>query len=162
MEWREIVEHPSLKDLPFKIETNERGQIVLSPATDTRGIYQSFIDSSLARLAKEGRTSTECPIQTSKGIKVADVAWRSRAFLKKHGVHNLFLVESPEIVVEVRSPSNSAAEMEEKMQLYFQAGAREFWVCDEYGNMRFFNHRGELGRSEFFGEFPKHIDIDIA
>ncbi|SPF44783.1 conserved hypothetical protein [Syntrophobacter sp. SbD1] len=160
MEWREVIEHPSLRDLPFKIETNEWGKIMMTPATDIHGIYQSLIDRSLARLAKEGQTSTECPIQTSKGVKVADVAWRSRAFLKKYGVRNLFLVESPEVVVEVQSPSNSAAEMEEKKQLYFGAGAKEFWLCDEYGNMRFFNPQGELKRSELFGEFPEHIDIE--
>ena len=30
MEWREVVEHPSLKDLPFKIETNEWGKIMMA------------------------------------------------------------------------------------------------------------------------------------
>ncbi len=40
MEWREVVEHPSLKDLPFKIETNEWGNIMMAPASDACGIYQ--------------------------------------------------------------------------------------------------------------------------
>ncbi|MDA8306502.1 MAG: hypothetical protein M0Z81_06720, partial [Deltaproteobacteria bacterium] len=31
MEWREVVEHPSLKNLPFKIETNEWGKIMMAP-----------------------------------------------------------------------------------------------------------------------------------
>lgn len=38
MEWREVVEHPSLKDLPFKIETNEWGKIIMAPVTCTRGL----------------------------------------------------------------------------------------------------------------------------
>jgi len=162
MEWHEVIEHPSLRDLPFKIETNEWGQIVMTPAADTHGIYQGLIIKWFNRLGGGGMASPESPIQTSKGVKVADVAWRSTEFLKKYGVRNLLLIESPEIVIEVESPSNSAAEMEEKRELFFGAGAKEFWLCDGYGNMRFFNPRGELKRSEMFGEFPRHIDIDVA
>jgi hypothetical protein len=28
--------------------------------------------------------------------------------------------------------------MREKRQLYFEAGAREVWICDESGSLRFF------------------------
>ncbi|MGC8491019.1 MAG: Uma2 family endonuclease [Syntrophobacteraceae bacterium] len=162
MEWREVVEHPSLKDLPFKIETNEWGKIMMAPASDAHGIYQSRIDYTLRRLAEEGEVSTECPVETSKGTKVADVAWRSAAFRKKHGIKKIALPESPEVVVEIESPSNSAAELEEKRVLYFEKGAREFWLCDNDGNMRFFTPQGELDRSQLFGEFPGHIDIEVA
>ena len=31
MQWHEVCEHPSLQNLPFKIELNERGQILMSP-----------------------------------------------------------------------------------------------------------------------------------
>ncbi len=116
--------------------------------------------STLSR--ETGKVVTECPVQTSKGVRVADVAWRSRAFLKKHGIRNLKLPESPEVVVEIESPSNTAAELEEKRHLYFEVGAKEFWLCDDAGNMRFFNPEGELKRSEMFGEFPAHIDIEVA
>jgi hypothetical protein len=37
MEWTEIINHPSLRDLPFKIETNEWNKVVLSPITNKRG-----------------------------------------------------------------------------------------------------------------------------
>lgn len=162
MEWREVVEHPDLKDLPFKIETDEWGKIMMAPASYAHGVYQSFIVRTLAGLARSGQTSTECPVKTSKGTKVADVAWASPAFLKKHGIKQIELPESPEVVVEIESPSNSAAELEGKRPLYFEKGAREFWLCDEDGNMRFFNPEGELERSELFEEFPKHIDIEVA
>ena len=81
---------------------------------------------------------------------------------KRHGMKKVELPESPEVVVEVESPSNSVAELEGKRLLYFEKGAKEFWLCDEDGNMRFFNPQGELGRSELFGEFPKRIDIEVA
>ena len=120
------------------------------------------IDNTCLQLGEEGRASTECAVQTSKGVRVADVAWGSEAFHKKHGIRKLKLPESPEVVVEIESPSNTAAELEEKRHLYFEVGAKEFWLCDDDGNMRFFNPEGEIGRSGIFGEFPGHIDIDVA
>jgi Uma2 family endonuclease len=162
MQWREVVEHPSLKDLPFKVETNEWGKIMMTPASDIHGLYQVRIVEWLLRLGGEkGRVSTECPVDTSKGTRVADVAWRSLAFLGKHGIRNISLPESPEVIIEIVSPSNCAEELQGKGLLYFEAGAREFWLCDENGDMRFFNPRGEMKRSELFGDFPEHIDIEI-
>ena len=72
------------------------------------------------------------------------------------------LPESPEIVVEVKSPSNTVREMGRKKRLYFEAGAKEVWFCDKQGAMRFFNPQGELERSELFREFPGRIDIDVV
>ncbi|MDR3553327.1 MAG: Uma2 family endonuclease [Syntrophobacteraceae bacterium] len=160
MEWREVVEHPSLKDLPFKIETNEWGKIMMAPASYAHGRYQARINGWFERHGEGDKTAVECPIQTSKGTRVADVVWASAAFHKKHGVRKPALPDSPEVVIEIESPSNSAAELEQKRLLYFEKGAEEFWLCDENGNMRFFNPDGELERSVLFGEFPEHIDIE--
>ena len=52
MEWREVVEHPSLKDLPFKIETNEWGKIIMAPASYAHGVYQGCIYRWLERHEK--------------------------------------------------------------------------------------------------------------
>ncbi len=162
MEWREVVEHPSLQDLPFKIETNEWGEIVMTPATGTHGIYQSLINECFVKLKEKGsRSIIECPIQTSEGTKVADVAWGSAAFFKKHGFRVISFTESPEIVVEVKSPSNSLKRIEGKKQLYFEAGAKEVWFCDEDGEMHFFSLQGKLKRSELFKEFPERIELDL-
>jgi Uma2 family endonuclease len=37
---------------------------------------------------------------------------------------------APDFVVEILSPSNTAAEMQRKFKLYRQAGVREYWVLD--------------------------------
>jgi Uma2 family endonuclease len=37
---------------------------------------------------------------------------------------------APDLVVEILSPSNTAAEMQRKLKLYRQAGVREYWVLD--------------------------------
>ena len=161
MEWREVVEHPSLKDLPFKIETNEWGKIMMAPAAYPHGKYQAKTVAWFVKRGEEDRVSTECPVKTSKGTKVADVAWASAEFDAKYG-RQVELPESPEVVIEIESPLNTAAEFEEKRLLYFEKGAREFWLCDEDGNMRFFNPQGEMERSELFSEFPGRIDIDIS
>jgi Uma2 family endonuclease len=161
MEWREVIEHPSLKDLPFKIETNEWGNIVMTPASYGHAAYQSRIFRWLV-LSGLGEAIAECPVQTSKGVRVADVAWASAAFHKKYGPQNLSLPESPEIIVAVLSPANSAAAMEDKKKLYFEVGAGEFWLCNQNGDMRFFDQRGELKKSGIFPDFPDHIDIHAA
>ncbi|MDR3568937.1 MAG: Uma2 family endonuclease [Syntrophobacteraceae bacterium] len=114
MEWREVVEHPSLKDLPFKIETNEWGKIMMAPASDTHAVCQGIIIRWFNRRERQGMVTPECPVETAKGTKVADVAWRSLAFIKKHGMRNVSLPESPEVVIEMESPSNCVAELEEK------------------------------------------------
>lgn len=162
MEWREIVEHPSLKDLPFKIETNRWGEIVMTPGTVRHGEYQGLIIEWLVTLKTSGRIFVESGVQTSDGIRVADVAWGSAEFAGRNREEVLFLPESPEIVIEIKSPSNTMEEMERKKKLYFEKGAREVWFCDKQGDMHFFNASGELERSELFEGFPGHVDIEVV
>lgn len=161
MEWQEVCEHPSLKDMPFKVETNRWGKIVMTPATNRHGVYQALIIEWISKLSEGGRPVSESSVQTSDGVKVANVAWGSFDFFRKNGLANPYQ-ESPEIVVEILSPSNTFREMEEKRELYFARGAREFWTCEGDGLMRFFNQGGELDRSEMVEAFPERVDIDFA
>ncbi|MDR3568128.1 MAG: Uma2 family endonuclease [Syntrophobacteraceae bacterium] len=161
MEWREVVEHPSLKDLPFKIETNAEGYIMMVAAKNKHRAYQARIHEWFYRQGERGQSMEECNIETSDGIKIADVAWAGIEFFKRNNYDDPYR-ESPEVVVEVISPSNREKAMKSKMPLYFERGAKEVWFCDDDGNMRFFNPQGELVRSEMFAEFPEHIDIEIV
>ncbi|MDR3569287.1 MAG: Uma2 family endonuclease [Syntrophobacteraceae bacterium] len=161
MEWREVVEHPSLQDLPFKIETNADGYIMMVAAKNKHRAYQMHIASWFEQHGEIKKAMQECNIQTSDAVKIADVAWASTEFLKRNKYSDPYQ-ESPEVVVEVISPSNREKAMKRKMSLYFERGAKEVWFCDDDGNMRFFNPQGELQRSELFGEFPKHIDIEVV
>ena len=77
MNWQEVCEHPSLQDLPFKIETNERGEIVMAPVKVYHSAYQGEIGFLLRSLRNDGKVLAECAISTAKGTKVADVAWAS-------------------------------------------------------------------------------------
>jgi Uma2 family endonuclease len=66
---------------------------------------------------------------------------------------------APEICVEVRSPSNTDAEMDAKRALYFEAGAEEVWICDEDGAMRFYDADGEMDASHRAPAFPAHVEL---
>ncbi len=156
MQWEQICKDPILQNLPFKIETNEWGQIVMSPATNKHGYLQTMIGMLLYQLMLGGKVISECSIQTSKGVKVADVVWFSDKFAAKHGYKTPYSI-APEICVEIVSPSNSKKEMQEKMNLYFEEGAKEVWFCNEKGRVKFFDKKGSVTRSKFAPDFPSTI-----
>lgn len=157
MIWSEVLADKSLRNLPYKIELNGRGQIVMSPASNRHGLYQAEIVRHLQRLTRRGRVISECSVKTADGVKVADIAWMSSAFAKKHGLTTPYPT-APEVCVEVVSPSNSKLEIEEKITLYLAKGAHEMWVCDGQGQMTFHDHSGEIAKSKLFPRFPKKID----
>ena len=153
MTWDEICADPNLRNLPFKIETNQRGQILMSPARSRHGEYQSEIVILLRHLLPHGRSIIECPVQTTAGVRVPDVAWTSPE-RRQPVIYTL----APEICVEVLSPYNDQAEMDEKRALYFEAGAVEFWICAEDGRLTFHGHAGVLPASKFCPGFPSRVE----
>lgn len=159
MNWQEVCDDPVLRDLPYKIELNEWGKIVMSPASSRHSFLQGLIQDALRRIRQDGFFYKECPIQTSKGVKVADVAWASENFVREHGRESP-LQKAPELCVEVLSPSNPLGEMEEKRELYFARGAQEVWLCDEQGQLSFFDCVGPLSESRLFPGVTR-IDADI-
>ncbi|MEO1083823.1 MAG: Uma2 family endonuclease, partial [Acidobacteriota bacterium] len=80
MNWQAVIDNPFLRDLPFKIEQNRFGQILMSPASNRYGLLQVEVATYLKR--RTGRVLVETSIQTSDGVKVADVAWASDAFIE--------------------------------------------------------------------------------
>ncbi len=158
MDWQAVCEHHSLQNLPFKIELDENGKIIMSPVKVIHSLLQGEIEYLLRSLAKTGKTLPECAINTRKGTKVADVAWVS--FERLTSIKNEVACSiAPEICVEVMSDSNTAGEMQEKKALYFAAGAVEFWLCDELGVMTFYSHQGECNHSNMFPDFPSKIQL---
>lgn len=157
MDWSEIVDNPYLADLPFKIEQDQYGNIVMSPASNLHGYYQSEIVVRLRRHITGGRVIVESSVQTRLGVKVPDVVWHSDEFGVRQGNATPF-GEAPEICVEVLSPSNSRAELEQKTALYFEAGAKEVWVCDQSDAVRFYSPLGQVVRSELAPDFPDKIE----
>ena len=151
MEWAEVINNPFLRDLPFKIELNKWGQILMSPASNRHGILQSDAVYLLRSKLPGGVVIVECSIQTSDGVKVADVAWASDEFIQRNGDTTPY-PEAPEICIEIVSPSNSPGEMEQKIELYLAKGAQEVWVCAEDGKVRCYEHRGRVEHSRLLGD----------
>ena len=155
MTWEEICDDPLLRDLPYKIETNNLGQFIMSPARSRHGEYQAEILLLLRRLLPHGRGVIECPVQTTDGVRVPDVAWTSPE-RRQPVVYTL----APELCVEVLSPYNSEREMMQKRTLYFQAGALEYWQCAEDGTITFYGPEGVLtDGSKLCPGFPAQVVV---
>ena len=129
----------------------------MCPVKFNHSLFQSEIEFLLRSLLSTGKPVPECAIKTRKGTKVADVAWLSFESLDK-AKNQVELIFAPEICIEVISASNTEKEMIEKRALYFEVGAKEVWLCDENGNMRFFNEKHELIHSEMVLQFPLKIE----
>ena len=150
MEWSEVVDNPLLVDLPFKIELNKWGNILMSPASNNHGIRQYDMVKMLQQKSS-GQIIIECSIQTSEGVRVADVAWASAQFMNEHGDETPYNA-APEICIEVVSPSNSKEEMDEKIKLYIEKGACEVWLCHEKGDVSYYGAHGQIASSLELGK----------
>jgi Uma2 family endonuclease len=156
MTWVEACHDKSLQNLPYKVELDRRGKIILSPTRNIHGFYQGEIAYLLRTLLPQGHVLVECAIDTPEGTYVADATWASAGLFKI--IKSEFSSSvAPEICVEVWSPSNSSEEIEMKRRLYFQKGAIEFWYCDASGQVTFFNPDGALAKSKLCPEFPPRI-----
>jgi len=159
--WAELVRDHELARIEGRIETDRHGHIIMSPpAAPSHGSFQSEIGYLLRNLLPEGRVLTECPISTADGVKAADVAWASPDRMKEVGQQVCF-PHAPEICVEVLSPSNTDAEICEKTALYFDAGAKEVWLCAQSGAMSFFSPGATkpMRMSKICPQFPKLVEL---
>ena len=160
MRWTDVVSDPSLKNLPYKVELNQYGQIIMTPHWPLHSEIQSVLQDELNHLVDGGRAVPEYAIQTSAGVRVADVVWRSdERWGKIRAAGRVPAPVAPEVCIEVLSDSNTGAEMLEKRALYFEAGAMEVWLCDDNGRLRFYGPEGEREHSELVPAFPLHIDV---
>ena len=154
--WNEIVNDPSLRDLPYKVETNARGKLILSPHSNQHSWLQLRVQELLLEYKPEGRPPAEFAISTPEGVKTPDVTWVSSEREQKMRKTGDPSTLAPEICIEVLSPTNTKSEMKEKRSLYFEAGAEEVWIVEEDGTVRFFADE-ELDASRLAPTFPKKI-----
>jgi Uma2 family endonuclease len=144
--WQRARHDPVLRDVPGKIELNEKGTIELSPPNTRHAVVQAFVSRELHRLRPDGTALGECSIETDIGIRVPDAAWASGEFMSRHGATSP-LPKAPELCVEVLSPTNSQPEMREKIAAYLAAGAIEVWLVAEDGTVEMFGAQGRLTTS---------------
>jgi Uma2 family endonuclease len=156
MTWVEACNEKSLQNLPYKIELNRQGKIIMSPTRNKHGFYQGEIAHLLKKLLPHGQVIVECAIDTLEGTYVADATWVSAERFKIIAEEFSCSI-APEICVEVWSPSNSPEELEMKRRLYLEKGALEVWFCDAHGLISHFDRSGELNQSKLCPQFPKQI-----
>ena len=157
MTWQEVINHPSLQDLPFKIELNAAGVIEMSPITNMRGRLMAELSVALPTHFSHGKVSLNSGIQTSDGLRVADVVWMTTSFFQDNK-HQIYWKAAPSICVEI-SDSCTGVAIQHKTKLYLEAGAKEVWLCDLEGKLRFYNENGQLERSNLASAFPKEISL---
>jgi len=158
MNWQQVLEDKSLQDIPYKIELNKWGQIVMSPAKNRHSSFQSEIAYLLRTHKSDGRVMPECAIETSDNVKVADVVWLSSERYERVKHEDVYSI-APEICVEILSPSNTHDEMMFKKDLYFERGAVEFWLCDDDGKVTFYDKSGAVQHSVLAPNFPDRVNI---
>ncbi|NJL59590.1 MAG: Uma2 family endonuclease, partial [Desulfobacteraceae bacterium] len=131
-------------------------------AKNIHSVLQWAIQQRIYELMKQQkRRDGYCPngsVQTADNVKVADVAWISEERFQQVR-HEIAYSLAPEICIEVMSDSNTQREMKKKTGLYLKAGAKEVWICDENGKMRFYNQSGKLKQSVLIPKFPAKIEI---
>jgi len=148
MQWSEVISNPLLQNLPFKIELNKFGQLLMSPASNLHGRVQVRLAAKLLNDMPKGEVITECSIETSDGVKVADVVWASDVFIAEFGYSTPY-IKAPELCIEIVSPSNSKQEMDQKTDLYLARGAQEVWIVHEGAQIDIFTHTGQQSKSQF-------------
>jgi Uma2 family endonuclease len=156
--WEEVLVDRRLAGLPERIETDRYGHIIMSPPPGVpHGIKQNQIGKYLADMLPEGSTISECPISTLDGVKAADVAWVNPS--RQNELTQSILLEAADICVEIFSPGNTRREILEKKALYFEAGAKEVWICELDGKIEFYLKEipDDPSRSKICPAFPEKI-----
>ncbi len=156
MTWTEAVEDPSLEGLPFKIELDGYGNIIMSPTLNPHGIRQLKIGNLLTNLLPDGLAATEMAVQTSDNVKVTDVAWFTNEQAQIIETEDV-CSKAPTICVEIASKGNYQRELNKKKTLYFEAVAKEVWICDMMGNMVFQTPEGQVAKSPMCPDFPASV-----
>jgi Uma2 family endonuclease len=148
LRWTEVINDPTLRNLPYKLELNAWGKIEMSPASNRHGRLQALVAAELQRQMPDGIVINEASILTDIGVRVPDVVWCSPEFFRQHREVTPF-PQAPEICIEIVSPSNSVAELREKTRADLAAGAREVWHISEEGGLRYYDRQGERAASAF-------------
>jgi Uma2 family endonuclease len=150
--WDELCADPYFRDLPYRVELLSGGRIVMTPHKFVHSGYQKRIMRLLDRYAPPGESLTEVAIQTTQGVRVADMVWMS---LDRYAaaLNESVVAPAPEICIEVMSSANTDSELREKAAPYFAAGAKEVWICIN-GEMTFLP-----GPSQLAADFPTRIDL---
>ncbi|MBI4771636.1 MAG: Uma2 family endonuclease [Chloroflexi bacterium] len=63
-------------------------------------------------------------------VRAPDCAFISQARIAEHGLPEEYFPGAPDLAVEVVSPDDRYSEVEKKVKMWFEAGARRVWVLN--------------------------------
>jgi Uma2 family endonuclease len=139
--WLEICNDPAYADRPERFEIDSAGQLIMSPPPGFHHRQRARAIANLLDQLHAGELATvEQAILTRDGqVRIADVVLLT-ASQKRWLIANPTgpLPTAPPVCIEIRSPSNTHSQIDAKRALYFDAGAREVWICNIDGSIIFF------------------------
>lgn len=112
-----------------------RGRLVREPGPgNEHGMVQANLTAELHRHMREHdlgvvRVETGYVLSTEPAtVRCPDVSFIARDRIPPEGLPRGFPRIPPDLAVEVVSPSNTAADVQEKVEEYFGAGVRQVWI----------------------------------
>lgn len=130
MTFAEFEQLPDPKDGRYELRHGEL--IKVAPPKGDHFLIQQMLRDLLDRAAAgQGRAYTEAAFRALPDgeYRVADVAYApAERWTRLWGER--YFMGAPDLVIEVLSPSNTAAEMLDRRILCLENGAREFWLVD--------------------------------
>src|SRR5438552_10560187 len=136
----------------FRIEMSADGElIIMSPTNMETGRKSAVITARLFNWAEQDGTG-ECFDSSSEftlpnGAKRSpDASWipRTRWDRLSQEEKEKFTEICPDFVIELRSPSDRVADLEEKMEEYIANGSRLGWLLDPVNNRAIIYRPGQL------------------
>ncbi len=159
MEWANVWTDPLLSDLPFKVELDQWGQIIMKPVKVRHVLMRNAISDQLKQtLAGYGKALQCLPVMTQESVKMPDVVWFSPERYEQMQGSEVSPV-MPEVCVEVLAPGESRERLLHKKDLYLAAGAVEFWLCDAEGGLSFYDDLDVLEYSRLIPAFPHRVEL---
>lgn len=126
-----FVEFEKMDDHGLRYELRHGEPVEMPPPVHRHKKAQQRLSRELGHFAgRAGEVVIEMGFRTGeRNYRIADIAFVSRELwdsIPEDG----YLDRAPGLVVEVLSPSNTAAEMRDKRKLCLENGSREFWIVD--------------------------------
>jgi Uma2 family endonuclease len=130
--WAEFLRLPERPEAGKRYELHDGEVVVVPPARPLHIKLQKRIERLLESLAGDrGVVATEFPYRPVPNLQYwfADVAYIPKADWDALPPDE-YPIYAPPLVVEVLSPSNTAAKVNRQRELAMSAGTGEFWVVD--------------------------------
>jgi Uma2 family endonuclease len=121
---------------PVNFELHEGRLVLCSPIDVHRGSLRTRIAAALVRQGEErgyGEAFSSTGIVIARDpdtVFGADAAFISKQSMPIRESKEGYLQTIPELVVEIRSKNDSAADLDRKIAAYLQAGVRLVWVVE--------------------------------